>query len=197
MTPIPFTHYGTDKATTFRYGVHVNPLPFRQLSLRAFMLALVSIAALCGGALAHPPSDATMTYDQNTGDLLVTIIHQIDDSTNHYVKRVTVLQGNTVLIDKSYTSQPDRSSFTYRYPLPQLKGSSGELKVNAQCSIIGSRSGTLMLVGTGTPALLVSSVPGSPSSASPATDAQEPTKSPVGALAAITALGFMALFIRR
>ena len=84
-------------------------------------MALVSLAVLSGGALAHPPADATMTYDQNTGDLVVTITHQVDDPTTHYVKQVTVKQGDTVLIDKSYTSQPDRSSFTYRYNLRSSK----------------------------------------------------------------------------
>lgn len=128
-----------------------------------------------------------MTYDQNTGDLIVTITHQIDDPKTHYVKQVTVKQGDTVLIDKSYTSQPDRSSFTYRYNLPQLKGSSGEIWVNAQCSQSGSRSGTLSM--SENPA------PGTTASASPA--APEPIKSPVGVFVALVAVGFVALRIMR
>ncbi len=127
-----------------------NSLPSRvQLQhlsflVRALVLALVSLVVLSGGALAHPPSDAAVTYDPDTGDLIVTITHQVDDPTTHYVKQVTVKQGDTVLIDKTYTSQPDRSSFTYRYNLPQLKGSSGEIRADAQCSQFGSRSGILM-----------------------------------------------------
>lgn len=165
----------------------LSPVQFRHfpLILKALILALVSLAVLSGGALAHPPSDVTMTYDQNTGDLIVTIPHQVDDPKTHYVKQVTVKQGDTVLIDKSYTSQPDRSSFTYRYNLPQLKASSGEIRVDAQCNLFGSRSGTLPLGPN----------PANTASASPAAPA--PTKSPVGVLITLVAIGFVARKILR
>jgi hypothetical protein len=163
---------------------HLSPLQFRHLSLvvKALVLALVSLAVLSGGALAHPPADVVMTYDQNSGDLIVTVTHQVDDPTTHYVNRVTVKQGDTVLIDKSYTSQPDRSSFSYRYNLPQLKGSSSEIRVDVQCSQFGSRSGTL------TPS--ANPAPGTAASAS--TAAPAPTKSPVGVFVALVAVGFVA-----
>jgi len=163
---------------------HSSPVQFQQLSLivKALVVALVSLAVLSGGVLAHPPADVVMTYDQNSGDLIVTITHQVDDPTTHYVKQVTVKQGDTVLVDKSYTSQPDRSSFTYRYNLPQLKGSSSEIRVDVQCSQFGSRSGTLTI--SANPA------PGTAASASPA--APLPTKSPVGVFVALVAVGLVA-----
>ena len=167
-----------------RSRMHSSPVRFRHLSLivRALVLALVSLAVLSGGALAHPPADAAMTYDQNTGDLIVTITHQVDDPTTHYVKQVTVKQGDTVLIDKSYTSQPDRSSFSYRYNLPQLKASSGEIRVDAQCVQFGSRSGTLTLSANPAPVTTASASPAAPA----------PTKSPVGVFVALVAVGLVA-----
>ncbi len=147
--------------------------------IRIVALTLIGLTALCGSALAHPPAAAALTYDDQTGDLVVTITHPVDNPATHYVKQVTVRQGNTVLIDKSYTSQPDTSSFTYRYNLPQLKGSSGEVTVDVQCSLFGSRSGSLIM--SGTPALVA------PAGAVPA-----PTKSPVCAFAAILAAGLAA-----
>ncbi|MDO9550144.1 MAG: hypothetical protein Q7J03_04150 [Methanoregula sp.] len=163
---------------------HSSLVQFRHLSflVRILVLALVSIAVLSGGALANPPSDVTMTYDQNAGDLIVTVVHPVDDPTTHYVKQVTVMQGDTVLVDKSYTNQPDKSSFTYRYNLPQLKESSGGIRVNAQCILFGSRSGTL------TPSAVSSPVtPGNEIPAAPA-----PTKSPVCAFVALVAVGIVA-----
>ncbi len=157
---------------------------FRYLSelVRTLVLVLVSLVVLSGGALAHPPADTAVTYDPGTGDLIVTITHQVDDSTMHFVKQVTVKQGDIVLIDKSYTSQPDRSSFTYRYNLPQLKGSSGEIRVDAQCSQFGSRSGTLILHAA--------SATTGPGNAVPVVPA--PTKSPAGEYVAFVAIGFVA-----
>jgi len=163
---------------------HLLPARFRPCSLlvRAFVIALLSLVVLSGGALAHPPADAVMSYDRNSGDLIVTISHPVDDPATHYVKQVTVTQGDTVLVDTSYTSQPDRSSVTYRYNLPQLKGTGGVINVDAQCSLFGSRSGTLTL--SGAPAS------GTPDSIASATTA--PAKSPAGVFSALVAIGFVA-----
>jgi hypothetical protein len=155
------------------------------LLVRTLVLLLVSIAVLSGGALATPPSDVKVTYDQNAGDLIVSIVHPVADPTTHYIKQVTVIQGSTVLADNSYTSQPDPSAFTYRYNLPQLRGSSGEIQVTATCNLIGSGSATLML--SATPAS------GAATGASPAAPA--PTKSPSGMFTAVVAVGFVARYV--
>jgi hypothetical protein len=123
-----------------------------------------------------------VTYGKTTGDLVVAITHPVDDPATHYVKQVTVKQGNTVLIDKSYTSQPDRSSFDYLYNLTQLNESIGEIRVDVQCNHFGSRSGTLTVTRTPTP--------GTPGSAYPV--APTPTKSPVSEFAVLAAVGFVA-----
>ena len=168
---------------------HSSPVRFRHLSfiVRTLVLVLLSIAVLSGSALAHPPADVVVTYDDTTGDLVVVISHQVDDPATHYVKQVTVKPGDIVLIDKSYTSQPDRSSLTYRYNLPQLKGSSGEIRVDAQCSQFGSRSGSLTLRSAPAATTPGSSVPAAPA----------PTKSPVWECAAFVAVGFVATRILR
>jgi hypothetical protein len=81
----------------------------------------------------------------------VIIVHQVENPSTHYVKQVTVRQGTMVLADSSYTSQPDSSSFTYNFSLPQLKGSVGEISVEVKCNQFGSRSGILMLTRTQAP----------------------------------------------
>ena len=166
-----------------------SPAFSRPLSIlvRALVLLLVSLAFFCGGALATPPSNVVVTYDQNTGDLLVAITHPVEYPTTHYIKQVTVTQGDIVLVDKSYTSQPDRSSFTYRYNLPQLKGSSGAIRADAQCNLAGSRSGTLTL--SAIPASGTSASASSSSSAAPT-----PAKSPSGVFVAVVAVGFIARY---
>jgi hypothetical protein len=154
------------------------------LGMRCLVLGIIAITALSGYALAHPPSEVMLSYNENTGDLAVTIRHPIDNPDTHYVKQVTVHQGSTVLLDQTYTSQPDRTAFTYTYNLPQLKGTAGEITVNAVCSIVGSRSGTLSLTGT--------TVPGTPGSA-----ARDPTQVPGCWVVVFLALGLIALRIRR
>jgi len=152
--------------------------------IRCFALGIIALAALSGFAFAHPPSDVMLSYNENTGDLAVTISHQVDNPATHYVKRVTVREGSTVLIDQAYTSQPDKTAFTYTYNLPHLKGAAGEITAGAECSIGGSRSGTLYLTGTTV-------------SGTPASTARDPTQAPGCSVVALVALGFAALSVRR
>ena len=158
--------------------------------MRRLVMVIMALTALSGYALAHIPAEVAVSYDETTGDLDVAITHQVDDPATHYVKQVTVQQGTTVLIDQSYTSQPDKSAFTYRYNLPRLKGSSGEVRADAGCSLVGSLSGTLMLTRTQvSPDTLVSS------------DAQQltplPTKSGALLFVALLAAGLAATRIMR
>jgi hypothetical protein len=147
--------------------------------MRRLVLCILALTALSGYVLAHTPAGVVVTYDETTGDLGVAITHQVDNSATHYVKRVTVHQGNTVLIDQSYTSQPGTSAFNYRYNLPQLKGSSGEIRVDTECNIGGSRSGTLTLGAT--------PVAGTPGGAPPS-----PTRAPMSVFVVLLAAGLAA-----
>lgn len=129
-----------------------------KLNTRTLIAVLIGCTMLCGFAVAHAPSDVEVNFNELTGDLAVTITHQVDNPTTHYVKQITVRQGTTVHTSTSYTSQPDRSSFTYNFNLPKLKEAIGEITVDTQCNQFGSRSGTLMLTRTqGPPDALVSS----------------------------------------
>jgi hypothetical protein len=143
--------------------------------IRCFVICILALTALSGYALAHTPAGVAVSYNESSGDQGVAITHQVDNPATHYVNHVTVRQGTTVLIDQSYTSQPDKSTFTYRYNLPQLKGSSGEIKVDVECNIGGSRSGTLILGAT--------PVAGTPGGAAPS-----PTQAPGCAFIALLAV---------
>jgi hypothetical protein len=152
--------------------------------MRCLVICILALTALSGYALAHTPAGVAVSYTESSGDLGVAITHQVEDPTTHYIKQVTVQQGTTVLIDKSYTSQPEKSDFTYLYNLPQLKGSSGEIKVSVECNLAGSRSGTLSLGGT--------TQAGTPGGATPS-----PTQAPGCACIALLALGVAATRILR
>ena len=115
------------------------------MEMRRLVIGILVFILLSGHAIAHTPSGVDVSYDEQTGDLGVAISHQVDDATTHYVKQVTVRQGATVLVSQSYTSQPGKSAFTYRYNLPQLKEKSGEVTVDVECNVFGTRTGTIIL----------------------------------------------------
>jgi hypothetical protein len=151
--------------------------------IRSLGILIIALTALGGYALAHPPSDVTVSYEESSGDLVVSITHLVDDPATHYVKHVTVRQGNSVVIEQSYTSQPAKSTFTYHYNLPQLKETSGEIRVDAECSILGSRSGTYKL-------------PTAPALATPVGTGPPATRAPGSAFIAILAAGLVVTCLR-
>lgn len=76
MAVIPAITTGAREAD-IHSTTHSSLTRFWHLSfiVRVFVLALVSLAVLSGGALAHPPAEAVVTYDDTTGDLVVAITH--------------------------------------------------------------------------------------------------------------------------
>lgn len=111
------------------------PIPVPRI-LRWGCLMLGVLLAISQGALAHPPSYMKVTFDEGTGQLSVTITHTVSDPTTHYVKRVVLRQGTTVLLDTPYMSQPSPLTFTYLYPLPPEV--TGGIEVKAECNLAGS-----------------------------------------------------------
>jgi hypothetical protein len=160
-----------------------------RMQRRCLATFLLGFTLLCGFAGAHSPSDVEVKYNELSGELAVTIVHHVENPGTHYVKQVTVRQGTMVLADSSYTSQPDGSSFTYNFSLPQLKGSVGEISVEVKCNQYGSRSGILMLTRTQAPTETRGSV------VLPATPL--PTKAGAVPLIAILAAGLAARKILR
>ena len=158
--------------------------------LRRLFIAMVVLSAMSGNVLAHTPAGVSVSYNEQSGNLDVAITHPVDNPGTHYVKRVTIRQGSTVLSDTSYTNQPGLSDFNYSYFLPGLKGSAGEITVDAECNIFGSRSGTLVLTRTEVPV-----------GTQLHSDPQQPTPSPTkaGTLPFLTLLaaGFIGMRFRR
>lgn len=154
------------------------------MEMRRLVIGILVLILLSGHAIAHTPSGVEVSYDEQTGDLGVAITHQVDDPTTHYVKQVTVRQGATVLVDQTYTSQPEKSAFTYRYSVPQLKEKSGEITVDVDCNVFGTRSDTIMLVGP--------TVAGVPAGTTPAA-----TQASGSVFIALLALALLATHIRR
>lgn len=112
---------------------------------------------------AHPPSDMTLTYNELSGDLQVTITHRVPNLQEHYIKEVTVTINGKIVNDSFYTSQPAPDTFTYTYPIDTKPGD--EIAVTASCVLTGSL--TRQLYNTGP----IATTPLFPAASPPATKA--------------------------
>ena len=75
--------------------------------------------------------------------MIITITHIVDDPATHYVKLVKIQKNGVDFTDKSYTSQPSKTSFTYLIPVSAVNND--DFKVTAECSIMGSTTSELRI----------------------------------------------------
>jgi hypothetical protein len=87
----------------------------------------------------------SLSYNELSKELLVSITHAVPNMGEHYIKEVTVTINGKVVNDSRYTSQPAPDTFTYTYPVEPVTGD--EIKVTALCSLAGSTSRTLYNTG--------------------------------------------------
>ncbi|MDD5475585.1 MAG: hypothetical protein PHU03_03620 [Syntrophales bacterium] len=113
----------------------------KSVRIMYFGLVLILFFFVAATAYAHPPSNIAMSYDRSEGSLTVTISHTVGNPEGHYIKEVTIASNGQILETFSYTSQPERSTFTYSY---RIDADSGDvLSVKADCSRFGSGSASI------------------------------------------------------
>jgi hypothetical protein len=96
-------------------------------------------------AAANPPSDMSVSYQELSRTLAVTITHPVPNPQSHYIREVLVTINGKTVNDSFYTSQPAPDTFTYTYPIDTVTGD--EIGVTATCSLTGSISRTLYNTG--------------------------------------------------
>ena len=108
--------------------------------LTATRLVVISAMALCfaGAAVAHPPKDIKLAFDQESKVLSVNVIHNVQAPTNHYIKEVKVSLDGKQIISQKMSSQTDKHSQVIRYVVFDAKPGS-ILKVEADCSRFGDK----------------------------------------------------------
>ena len=98
--------------------------------------AALVVLLLMSPVSAHSPSDMSLSYNELSKELRVTITHAVPDPGGHYINEVTISINGKVVNNSRYTIQPAPNTFTYTYPVETVTGD--EIKVTATCSLAGS-----------------------------------------------------------
>jgi len=99
----------------------------------------------------------SISYNELSKNLNVTITHQVQNPLAHYIQEVRVTINGNVASDSRYTSQPAPDTFTYTYPVLPVPGDT--IEVTASCSIAGSISRLMYMPG---PTATAPGQPGTP-----------------------------------
>lgn len=102
----------------------------------AFFTVLFVFVAAVSLALAHPPSDITITYDPATKTLQAVIIHPVGNPQTHFIDKVDVSLNGKEVLTQFISRQDNNNSQAVSYVIPDAKDGD-ELSVEAYCSISG------------------------------------------------------------
>lgn len=92
-------------------------------------------------ALADPPQDVALNYNNKTQTLTVTIQHPSTFTGLHFIKQIEIKKNNEPVEKKSYSSQPGKTAFEYAYNIPAAVNDIFE--VTASCNIQGQKKAAL------------------------------------------------------
>ena len=113
------------------------------------VMMLVAVAFLTMQVVAHNPQDMQLEHDFDNQELSVTITHVVLNPNNHYIYKVEIIKNDVPYLEELYTSQPTLDVFTYTYPVEADIGD--KLKVIAYCSLFGSITKTITVLGDNQP----------------------------------------------
>ncbi len=103
-----------------------------------FFVVFLFVIFISSTVEATPPKSVTLEYNSSSHVLTVTIEHKSPFPTRHYIKNVTIKKNGEMVAPYTYTSQPDKTRFTYTYPVAAEQGD--KLDVTAKCSLFGSKT---------------------------------------------------------
>ncbi|HTZ11898.1 MAG TPA: hypothetical protein VMD04_05975 [Candidatus Margulisiibacteriota bacterium] len=106
------------------------------MKARVVFLVLFVLSAAFSIAYAHPPSDIKITFDPQTKMLEATIMHDVANPENHYIKKVDVSRNGKEVISQEFSQQENKDSQRVHYLVSDAKA--GDVySVEGHCSISG------------------------------------------------------------
>jgi hypothetical protein len=116
------------------------------MHIRKFCILLtIFLCIMTGIATAHSPSRIQLEYSEQTGEVVMTVTHVVDDPATHFVRNAEIRKNGETVISDEYIGQPSKDTFTYRYPLILSVGD--EIVATAECNIGGSATARFTMPG--------------------------------------------------
>jgi len=104
----------------------------------------VLILAFNGALMAHPPSEINLKFDPVKRVLEVTVMHDVKDSTKHFIEEITVKINGEDAVKQTLHQQTDNREQKASYVLIDAKPGD-EISVKAECNMFGDKKQTLQI----------------------------------------------------
>ena len=104
--------------------------------MKKTILTLCGLLIMSTVALAHPPSDIKIQFDEKTKILTAVIKHPVSNPNSHFIKKADIgLNGKEIQM-LPFTRQETQKIQTVRLPIPQAK-KGDTLSVEGYCNLSG------------------------------------------------------------
>jgi desulfoferrodoxin (superoxide reductase-like protein) len=107
--------------------------------MRIIILGLMLLAV---PLLAHPPKGVVLEYDSETSILSISVTHSVNNSSKHYVSKVTVELNGKEIIEQKFKRQTSGEIQEVVYKVIDAK-EGDKIAVTAYCNISGKKKAGL------------------------------------------------------
>ena len=105
---------------------------------RVLFFTVALVLSLTLSVYAHPPGDIEMSFNTENKMLEVTIPHNSNDNSDHFVNNVKVYLNDNLHIEQNFIMQTDNEVQYLHYMIPGAKAGD-TIRLNAECNKFGSR----------------------------------------------------------
>ena len=105
---------------------------------RVLFFTVALVLSLTLSVYAHPPGDIEMSFNTENKMLEVTIPHNSNDNSDHFINNVKVYLNDNLHIEQNFIMQTDNEVQYLHYMIPGAKVGD-TIRLNAECNKFGSR----------------------------------------------------------
>lgn len=91
---------------------------------------------------AHPASQVTLSYDQETQILRVDFEHKVSNALVHFINKIEVKLNDNIIIEQKIDIQDTKDGGTFIYKVPGLEPGD-KISVTTECNKNGKKSAEL------------------------------------------------------
>ena len=95
-------------------------------------------------AFSNPPRKVILSYEKESGNLIVSAVHPVKDVNDHFIITVAAKVNSEDAITLNYTTQSSNESQDVKIEMPDLK-SGDVVEVTATCNKWGSKSESITI----------------------------------------------------
>lgn len=111
---------------------------------KLLLFSVILVFILTFNVYAHPPGNIEMSFNAENNMLEVTVPHNSNDNTDHFVNNVEVFLNDNLQIEQSFIMQTDNEVQYLHYMIPGAK-SGDTIRLVAECNKFGSRETEITL----------------------------------------------------